>query len=37
MQIAAIAKVNGCALVTSDLRDFEPVRSGLALLDPAML
>jgi predicted nucleic acid-binding protein len=34
MQIAAIAKVNGCALVTLNLADFAPVQDEIAIIDP---
>lgn len=34
MQIAAIAKVNGCAMVTRNTKDFLPVREEVELIDP---
>lgn len=35
MQIAAIALVNGCTLVTRNLAHFAPVQAELAILDPS--
>lgn len=34
MQIAAIAKVNGCAMVTCNTRHFLPVRDAVEIVDP---
>lgn len=34
MQVAAIAKVNGCAVVTSNAKHFLPVRNEVEVLDP---
>lgn len=34
MQIAAIAKVNGCAMVTCNTRHFLPVGDAVEIVDP---
>jgi predicted nucleic acid-binding protein len=34
MQIAAIAKVNGCAVVTLNQADFAPLKGEVELIDP---